>query len=78
MDGWVGWHAMVIIGHRYSKSNFGANKGKYMILTGQEDWRRKIYGEGIYLVRVGEEEYRRKRRKMCWRRKSFWGWDLVI
>ena len=75
MDGLDG---MVIIGHRYSKSTFGANKGKYLILRGQEDWRRKIYGEEIYLVRVGKEEYMRKRRNMYWRRKSFCGWDRVI
>ena len=34
MDGWMGWDGMgwdkikVIIGHRYSKSTFGANKNK--------------------------------------------------
>ena len=25
MDGWMGWDWMVIIGHGYSKSTFGAN-----------------------------------------------------
>ena len=26
MDGWDGWDGMVIIGRRWSKSTFGANK----------------------------------------------------
>ena len=28
MEGWDGMDGMVIIGHRYSKSTFGANKNK--------------------------------------------------
>ena len=36
LDGWMGWDGMVIIGHRSSKSTFGANKDKPKVIGPEE------------------------------------------